>query len=330
MATYLAGASVSLRLVDGDCVAASNLHRQVLFTAMDEGLNKAEAARLRLKERFPCSTTAYPEFLTIANAQRLLLGSTCVVDCCDSASTRYTINDAAVAAGIPVVVASALQWEGQLLISRPNRCYRCCFEEVPREDDCGACAHFGVVGPVVGVMGLLQATETLKLLAGLPSQPDLLIYNALDGKPFRIIPLNPNPCSVCQGEQPTRPLPLPGPLLYPETISASDFASAHVFLDGDRVAVNGCVLDVRPPNHFSVWNAEGSTSYPLARMQIDHDRQQLSAPCSVFVICRRGVDSNKACWLLAKTGRRAVNVVGGWHSVALSDSGLSEIALYSK
>ncbi|KAH0484589.1 MAG: hypothetical protein KVP17_004304 [Porospora cf. gigantea B] len=297
---------------------------------MDEGQNKAEAARLQLKERFPASMTAFPEFLTIANARRLLQGSSCIVDCCDSANTRYTINDAAVAEGIPVVVASALQWEGQLLISRPNRCYRCCFEEVPREEDCGACALFGVVGPVVGVMGLLQATETLKLLAGLASQPNLLIYNALDCKPFRIVPLNPKPCFVCEGGLPTRPLPLPGPAMYPDTISASDFAISHVSLDGEKVVVKGCVLDVRPPNHFSVWNAKGATSYPLDRLQLDSDQRQVSVPGSAFVICRRGVDSNKACWLLAEAGCRPVNVVGGWHSVALSDSSLGEIALYSK
>jgi molybdopterin/thiamine biosynthesis adenylyltransferase len=174
VALYLAGAGVGrLGIVDDDDVELSNLHRQPLHFTPDAGMPKAESAAAKLRFLNPdIVVEAYRMRVDDVNAAGLIEGQDLVIDCSDSFETRYAVNAACCAAGIDLVEAGAVGWTGLVMTVLPGRgpCYRCAFPTAP--EDAPSCAEAGVAGPVVGVVGSLQALEALKLLTG--SQPPLL------------------------------------------------------------------------------------------------------------------------------------------------------------
>lgn len=173
--SYLAGAGVgTIGIVDGDVLDASNLHRQPLYSFSDAGKPKAELAAARLRALNPdVDIRVHAERLDAGNVSRLLDGYALAIDCSDNFATKFLLNDACVLANKPAIFASVYQYEGQLQVFRPDidsACLRCLWPESTRDGIVGNCAEAGVLGPVPGVLGSLQAIEALKLLLDLPGQ----------------------------------------------------------------------------------------------------------------------------------------------------------------
>ena len=200
-ALYLAAAGVgTLRLIDDDTVALSNLQRQILFTGADTGRAKVEAGAAALDALNPhVHIEPVAERLTAANAAALIAGCDLVLDGTDDFATRFAVNAACVAAGIPLVSGALGRWSGQVAVFEGRPCYRCLVPEVPPEAE--SCARAGVVGALAGVIGTMAALETIKWItgAGTPLSGRLLLYDGLAGT-ARTVTLPADPvCPVCGG-----------------------------------------------------------------------------------------------------------------------------------
>ena len=185
--SYLAGAGVgTLGIVDGDRLEASNLHRQTIYSAADVGGLKAELAARRVAELNPAvKVRTFVEPLHAGNAVETFGQFDLVLECTDDMRSRYLSSDAAVLSGTPLVLASVYQYEGQLQVveAKPGTpCLRCLWPQEPAPGVAGSCAASGVLGPVPGVLGTMQAMEALKILLGLPRPDDhaLLLFNLLN------------------------------------------------------------------------------------------------------------------------------------------------------
>jgi molybdopterin/thiamine biosynthesis adenylyltransferase/rhodanese-related sulfurtransferase len=202
-ALYLAAAGVgTIGIVDFDVVDLSNLQRQVIHASDRIGEKKVESARKTINALNPDVTViAHDEMLVAGNVDRLIAGYDAIVDGTDTFDTRYVLNDAAVAAGIPVVHASVFRFEGQLTTFVPYEgpCYRCLYPTPPPPELAPGCSVAGVLGVVPGIMGLLQANEVLKLLLGMGNAlvGRLLLFDALETE-FTELTLRRDPaCPVC-------------------------------------------------------------------------------------------------------------------------------------
>ena len=202
-ALYLAAAGVgTLGIVDFDIVDLSNLQRQVIHTTAGVGERKVESARRAINALNPdVMVVAHEEMLNASNVERIIAGYDVILDGTDTFETRYTLNDAAVAAGIPVVHASVFRFEGQLTVFKPfeGPCYRCLYPTPPPPELAPGCSVAGVLGVVPGIMGMLQTNEVLKLVLGIgePLVGRLLLYDALD-ETFSELRLRRDPaCPVC-------------------------------------------------------------------------------------------------------------------------------------
>jgi len=224
-ALYLAAAGVgTIGIVDFDVVDLSNLQRQVIHASDRVGEKKVDSARKTINALNPDVTViAQEEMLVAGNVDRLIAGYDAIVDGTDTFETRYVLNDAAVAAGIPVVHASVFRFEGQLTTFVPYEgpCYRCLYPTPPPPELAPGCSVAGVLGVVPGIMGLLQANEVLKLLLGMGNAlvGRLLLFDALETE-FTELTLGRDPaCPVCSdAARAAREagLPLPGaPLAVP-------------------------------------------------------------------------------------------------------------------
>lgn len=206
VATYLAAAGVgTIGLVDADVVDPSNLQRQILHDVGAVGRMKVESARERLGRINPDVTVeTHPVRLTASNALELLGGHDVIVDGADNFPTRYLINDASLHVRIPVVHGSVLRFEGRVTVFDPYRgpCYRCLYPLPPPPDLAPSCAEAGVLGAVPGVVGSIQAIETLKLLLGAGDAliGRLLTYEALEQR-FSEMRIHRDPaCPACRNE----------------------------------------------------------------------------------------------------------------------------------
>jgi adenylyltransferase/sulfurtransferase len=174
---YLAGAGVGrLGIVDGDVLDASNLHRQPIYSFADVGRRKVDLAAEAVARINPeVVVEAYGTRLTAGNAGELLDRFDLVVECSDNFRTKFLVNDTAVLARKPAVFASVYQYEGQLQVYKPaptHACIRCLWPETTREGLVANCAEAGVLGPVPGAVGAMQAVLTLKILTDMPGQLD--------------------------------------------------------------------------------------------------------------------------------------------------------------
>ena len=206
-AFYLAAAGVGhLRIADDDVVDRSNLQRQILHTDARIGVAKVASAQTALSALNPRThIEAVAERVTSANIERLLDGVDLVLDGADNFPVRYLLNDACVKLGIPLVYGAVQRFEGQVSVFDAGRhrgqapCYRCLFPEPPAPEFAPNCSEAGVLGVLPGVIGLLQATEAVKLLLGIgePLRGRLLHFDALAMR-FRELRLSPDPdCVVC-------------------------------------------------------------------------------------------------------------------------------------
>ena len=208
---YLAAAGVgTLGIVDFDVVDLSNLQRQVVHADDRVGMKKTQSAAQTIRGLNPeVNVVAHDEMLTEENVDRLIAGYDVVIDGTDTFETRYTLNDAAVRAAIPVIHASVFRFEGQLSVFVPYEgpCYRCLYPTPPPPELAPGCSVAGVLGVVPGVMGLLQATEAIKVLLriGDPLIGRLLIWDALDGQ-FSEVTLRRDPqCPACGQDAAVQP-----------------------------------------------------------------------------------------------------------------------------
>jgi molybdopterin/thiamine biosynthesis adenylyltransferase len=200
---YLAAAGVgTIGIVDFDVVDASNLQRQIIHRTDRVGMRKVESAEMTITDLNPdIRVVPHEVMLGDDNVEELIAGYDVIFDGTDTFETRYTLNDAAVKAGIPVVHASVFRFEGQLTVFKPHEgpCYRCLYPTPPPPELAPGCSVAGVLGVVPGVMGLLQATEGLKVLLDIGDSLSgrLLIYDALDGA-FNELQLQRDPrCPAC-------------------------------------------------------------------------------------------------------------------------------------
>ena len=202
-AYYLAAAGVgTLGIIDADVVEESNLQRQILHNTKRVGQYKAESARETLEALNPdVKVITYIERLDETNVARIVADYDVIIDGTDNFPTRYLLNDAALIANKPVVHGSVFRFEGQITIFKPNDgpCYRCLYPEPPPPELAPSCAEAGVLGVLPGIIGLLQATETIKLLLGIgdPLVGRLLTYDGLAGE-FNELRLFRDPkCPAC-------------------------------------------------------------------------------------------------------------------------------------
>ncbi len=200
---YLAAAGIgTIGMIDDDTVDATNLQRQILHSTERVGMLKVDSAEKTLKGLNPdVKVVKYKARLTSDNVMEVLKGFDVIVDGADNFQTRYLVNDAALKLGIPVVHASIFRFEGQLTVfpGEGSPCYRCLYPEPPPPEEAPSCQEAGVLGVLPGIMGVLQATETVKLILGLGQTlaGRLLVYDALRTR-FRELKLRRDPkCPTC-------------------------------------------------------------------------------------------------------------------------------------
>ena len=318
---YLAAAGVGhIGLVDFDVVDFTNLQRQVLFGTSDVGRPKITAAADRLRNLNPeIQIDAIEARLSSENALELFRDYDIIVDGTDNFPTRYLVNDACVLLGKPNVYGSIFRFEGQITVfGYPDGpCYRCLYPEPPPPGLVPSCAEGGVLGVLPGIVGTIQAAETLKLLIG-KGQPlvgRLLLFDAL-GMKFRELKLRKNPdCPVCgthrtltklidyaefcgiRGEEaPTTVTNIP-------EITPKDLKSR---LDrGDDLYI----LDVREPHEYQICNLHGHL-IPLG--ELPRRVHELDSSKEIVAHCRSGKRSADAVQFLQKAGFRKIwNLKGG-------------------
>jgi molybdopterin/thiamine biosynthesis adenylyltransferase len=200
-ALYLVAAGIgTLRLIDDDTVALSNLQRQIAFDVADIGRPKAEAGAEALTALNPhVRVEPFAGRLTVATAARLVEGCDVVVDGTDDFETRFAVNAACMAARIPLVSGALGRWNGQVGVFTGRPCYRCLVPGAPPEAE--TCARVGVIGALAGVVGSMVALEAIKLIAGAgqPLAGRLLIYDGLAGTARTVTVAADPDCPVCAG-----------------------------------------------------------------------------------------------------------------------------------
>jgi sulfur-carrier protein adenylyltransferase/sulfurtransferase len=206
IALYLAAAGIgTLGIVDDDVVDLSNLQRQVIHTTASVGTPKVDSAERAVKDLNPdVEVIKYQTRMDASNIMEIIEGYDVIVDGVDNFPTRYLLNDASVRLGIPVVSAAILGFEGQLSVFAPHDgpCYRCLFPVPPPAELAPSCGANGVLGVLPGTMGMLQATEVIKLItgSGTPLIGRLLMYDALDASTTELKVRRDPDCPVCSRE----------------------------------------------------------------------------------------------------------------------------------
>jgi adenylyltransferase/sulfurtransferase len=318
---YLAAAGVGhLGLVDFDVVDFTNLQRQVTFGTSDVGKSKAGAAQSRLSNLNPdIQIDKFETQLTSENALELFKGFDIIVDGTDNFPTRYLVNDACILLGKPNVYGSIFRFEGQATVfGMPDGpCYRCLYPEPPPPGLVPSCAEGGVLGVLPGIVGSIQAMETIKLIlgAGDSLQGRLLLFDALAMK-FRELKLRKNPnCPMC-GEHRTitklidyyefcgvRGEEAPASNVQVPEITPKDLKAR---LDkGDDLYI----LDVREPHEYQICNLNGHL-IPLG--ELPRRVHELDSSQEIVAHCRSGKRSAEAVDFLRKAGfRKILNLKGG-------------------
>jgi sulfur-carrier protein adenylyltransferase/sulfurtransferase len=298
---YLAGAGVgTLGILDGDILEPSNLHRQTLYALDDVGRPKALLAAERLRALNPeVDVRAYAERADRERLPALAAGYDVLVDCSDNFTTRFVVNDVAVGLGKAAVLASVYQYEGQLQVLKPGgACLRCVWPEATRDGLVGNCAEAGVLGPVPGVLGSLQALEVLKLVLGLPSNAEgavvLVDLGTLETRRIRA-----PRAACCAGRDCVRLAAAAG------AIEAESGIELDVATLDEAAANDYVVVDLRDPNEVALEPAPGPHLHiPLDRL-LD-DPAQLDVARRYLLLCARGQRSRAAALALRQAGLRSV------------------------
>ncbi|MBM3771282.1 MAG: molybdopterin-synthase adenylyltransferase MoeB [Acidimicrobiia bacterium] len=324
-AMYLAAAGVGrIGIVDFDVVDYSNLQRQIIHGTPDVGRSKLVSAKDRLLALNPhIQVDTYEEALSSENAFRLFEPYDVILDGTDNFPTRYLVNDACVLLGKPNTYGSIFRFEGQASVfgMKKGPCYRCLYPEPPPPGLVPSCAEGGVLGVLPGVIGVIQATEAIKLLTGVgePLVGRFLLYDALKMR-FRELKVPKDPdCPVC-GTHPT----VTTLIDYEQFCGVRPAAEASVV----SVASNGFeitsvelkqridkgqpprIVDVREPNEFQINRIPGAELIPLG--ELPRRYAELDATEELVVMCKMGGRSAKAADFLRSVGfTRVLNLKGG-------------------
>lgn len=307
-ALYLAAAGVGcLGVVDDDRVDLSNLQRQVIYRDADLGRPKATAAAAALRARNPhISVVEHPERLTAEGAERIAADYDLIVDGADNFATRYLVNDLAVLTGRRVVYAAIMRFDGQATVfGLGGPCYRCLYPAPPPAAVAPNCAEAGVLGVLPGLLGVIQATEAIKLIvgAGDPLVGRLLMVDALAMRFHTVkVPRDPR-CAVC-GEAPTITS-----LADTAAVCAAEAQSPwDIAVDDYARHRTGALIDVRTPAEAAAASI-GGRLIPLDTLAGHID--DLRALGRVVVHCQRGGRSARAVEMLRAAGVDAHNLRGG-------------------
>jgi adenylyltransferase/sulfurtransferase len=322
LAMYLAAAGVgTLGIVDFDVVEASNLHRQVIHGTSDVGRPKLDSAEDSVKAINPhVKVVKFETRLTSENALEIFKDFDIVADGTDNFPTRYLVNDACVLSGIPNVYASIYRFEGQASVfaTEAGPCYRCLYPEPPPPGLVPSCAEGGVLGILPGLLGIIQATEVIKLILGEgePLVGRLLLVDTLAMR-FRELKLHKNPdCPAC-GTHPTVTklidyaefCGIPAKPAEPEAeINGVPQMSATELKRRMDAGDNLFVLDVREPFEFSIAQIGGHliplNDLPQRVRELDPNRE-------IVVHCKVGGRSQRAAEFLSRQGFRKVHNLSG-------------------
>jgi sulfur-carrier protein adenylyltransferase/sulfurtransferase len=304
-ALYLAAAGVgTLGLIDGDCIDLSNLQRQILFSTEDIGRHKATVAREQLLALNPhTAITAYDYDINQTNVLDLIRPYDVIIDGSDRLRTRYIVNDACVMAQKPLISAAIHRFEGQLMsyIPKHGPCYRCLYSDA-QQLHAPNCATTGVLGVLPGVLGTLQATETIKLLLKLgdPLVGRLLIYDALS-LAFSEFRFTRRPdCRVCG---PHADIKIPGDaILEVAAITISELRTQHA---------STILIDVREPSEFEAGHLQQAINIPLSMLEMRLREFNIERP--LIFMCRSGVRSEQAGQLALRAGFKQIrHLRGDW------------------
>jgi molybdopterin/thiamine biosynthesis adenylyltransferase/molybdopterin synthase catalytic subunit/rhodanese-related sulfurtransferase len=316
--SYLAGAGVGrLGLLDSDRLEASNLHRQTMFSLADVGRPKAELAAARLRALNPdVDLQVHTLRLNADNAPELVAQFDLVIDCTDNFGTKFMLNDVCVRLGKPAVFASVYQYEGQLQVIRPDRhgtCLRCVWPEATRDGLVGNCSEAGVLGPVPGVFGTLQALEALKLLLDLPGQLgnellviDLTMLSVSRVRMRRAAPCQPGEC---------KRIPAQAREADPATLEL-DFESLQT-----ARAQGFDVIDIREAREVAANPLAAADARHTPMGVLLHGDTALAPTARYLLVCASGRRSLAAAQELRARGLSAFSLRGGVH--ALSQRSLS-------
>jgi molybdopterin/thiamine biosynthesis adenylyltransferase/rhodanese-related sulfurtransferase/molybdopterin converting factor small subunit len=324
-AMYLAAAGIgTIGIVDFDVVDFSNLQRQIIHGTPDVGRPKLHSAKDRLKALNPnVHIETYEEALTSANALRLFEPYDVILDGTDNFPTRYLVNDACVLTGKPNAYGSIFRFEGQASVfaTKDGPCYRCLYPEPPPPGLVPSCAEGGVFGVLPGIIGVIQATETIKLLlgAGEPLIGRFLIYDALRMR-FRELKLRKDAdCPVC-GTHPTVTklidyeqfcgvAPHQVAAAAPPATSADALTARELKAELDRGEVLQ-IIDVREPQEYQINRLPGSILIPLGELPKRY--VELDPNANLVMQCKSGMRSAKAQDFLRSKGfTRVRNLTGG-------------------
>ncbi len=316
VALYLAAAGVGdIGLVDFDAVDLTNLHRQILHGTSDVGRPKLESARARIADINPhVRLETYDTRLTSANALEIMRGYDVVVDGTDNFPTRYLTNDACLLLGIPNVYGSIFRFEGQASVfaTASGPCYRCLFPAPPPPDTVPSCAEGGVLGVLPGLVGTIQATETLKLLLGIGETlaGRLLLVDALRME-MRSLELRRDPrCPAC-GTREIREL-----IDYEAFCAAAGGAARSVreiapieLLERLRRGEPLELIDVREPDEWEIAHINGARLIPLSTL--GDSLASLDRSSEIVLYCRTGARSARGARQLLDAGFDRVSHLAG-------------------
>jgi sulfur-carrier protein adenylyltransferase/sulfurtransferase len=324
-AMYLAAAGVGrIGIVDFDVVDFSNLQRQLLHGTSSVGRSKLESAKDRLRDLNPhVEIDTYETMVSSDNALDLFKPYDVILDGTDNFPTRYLVNDACVLTGIPNAYGSIFRFEGQASVfgTKEGPCYRCLYPEPPPPGLVPSCAEGGVLGVLPGIIGVIQATEAIKLILGVgePLIGRFLIYDALKMR-FRELKLRKDPdCPVC-GTHPTVTKLIdyeqfcgirPEPAVQAPGADVNQFETTAVELKrrldaGDDVFI----LDVREPNEYQICRVPGAVLIPLG--ELPRRYAELPDDKDIVALCKMGGRSAKATEFLQSVGfKRVKNLRGG-------------------
>jgi sulfur-carrier protein adenylyltransferase/sulfurtransferase len=321
LALYLAAAGVGkLGMVDFDVVDFTNLQRQVIHGTSDVGKPKLQSARESIAEINPnVEVVPYETRLTSENALDIFKDYDIVADGTDNFPTRYLVNDACVLLGKPNVYGSIFRFEGQASVfyAKEGPCYRCLYPEPPPPGLVPSCAEGGVLGVLPGIIGSIQALETIKLIIrqGQPLIGRLLLFDALHLK-FRELKLRKNPeCPVC-GAHPTVTKLIDYDQfcgvrgedhIIPVTVPEISARAVKQMMDERKPFV---LVDVREPHEYQICSIPGSKLIPLG--EVPRRMHELNSADEIVVHCRSGQRSAQAVGFLMKAGFRKIhNLQGG-------------------
>jgi adenylyltransferase/sulfurtransferase len=323
LALYLTAAGIGrIGLVDFDVVDYTNLQRQVIHGTKDVGRPKIDSAIESMRDINPfVKLDRHETALSSENALEILKDYDYIVDGTDNFPTRYLVNDACVLLKKPNVYGSIFRFEGQATIfAYPGGpCYRCLYPEPPPPGLVPSCAEGGVLGILPGIIGLVQATETVKLILGIgqPLVGRLMLYDAL-GMKFRELKLRRDPACPACGDHPTITklidyqqfcgMPHQEAPMAVESISG-EISASELTAKLDR-ADKFTLIDVREPHEFQICRIPGSTLIPLG--ELPKRLSELDPSAEYVMHCKMGGRSAKAVDLLKQSGfKRVINMAGG-------------------